>query len=389
MRSRSSSSSRRCVRIISGPSVAIVKATSCSRNAWKVSRTAASSGRAFVSRFEVGQISSTTPASRSSRISSGSPAARIPCPIRSGRRCSTTSPISSAPVAPSSPTWIVTPRPASRAASHHRLEAAVVVAPPRRARPGHVDADDAARGPADRLLDDDLVLTLRERAVHHQDQAAAHLGVLHRGPVEAADGREDDVVEVALAAAVALHRVEAELERRDVLRAVGAADRAVDGAFDGERGGLDQLGPVVDAVERVEVLDAAGVRDGDERVELPVVLHRQRDALLVRERPEDVGGDGAAEVGVQLGEPLRQRRSAGCTSSRARRSRGARAGSAGRSCAAGILAVEHVGAGLLDALPGLTAVLHRDDVVVGAVADRDRVPVEAGDVQLEALRRRA
>ena len=79
----------------------------------------------------------------------------------------------------------------------------------------------------DRLLDDDLVLPRRERAVHHQDQAGAHLRVLEARAVEAADRGEDDVVEVALAAAVPLHRVEAELERRDPLRAVRAADRGV------------------------------------------------------------------------------------------------------------------------------------------------------------------
>src|SRR5213076_1445580 len=112
------------------------------------------------------------------------------------------------------------------------------------ARPGDVDADDAARGPADRLLDDDLVLPRVEGPVHHQDQPRAHLRVLERRTVEPADGREDDVVEVALAAAVALHRVEAELERRDPLRAVGAADGAVDGALDRERRGLDELRPV-------------------------------------------------------------------------------------------------------------------------------------------------
>ena len=61
-------------------------------------------------------------------------------------------------------------------------------------------------------------------------------------------------------------------------------------------------------VERVEVLDAARVGDGDERVELPEVLDRERDPLLVRERPEDVGGDGAAEVGVQLGEAVVEHR---------------------------------------------------------------------------------
>ena len=74
--------------------------------------------RAFVSRFEVGQISSTISVERSVSISSGSRAARMPCPIRSGRSVSTTSPISSMPAwPPSSPTWIVTPSPASRASS--------------------------------------------------------------------------------------------------------------------------------------------------------------------------------------------------------------------------------------------------------------------------------
>ena len=53
--------------------------------------------------------------------------------------------------------------------------------------------------------------------------------------IDAADRREDDVVEVALAAAVALHRVEPQLEGRDALRAVRAADRAVHRALDCER----------------------------------------------------------------------------------------------------------------------------------------------------------
>ena len=56
------------------------------------------------------------------------------------------------------------------------------------------------------------------------------------------------------------------------------------------------------AVERVEVGHAARVGDGDERVELPVVPGGQRDPLLVRQAPEDVRGDRAAQVGVQLGE---------------------------------------------------------------------------------------
>ena len=200
------------------------------------------------------------------------------------------------------------PEPGRASRLDHRLDLGVVVASAARPRACDVDADDAARRPADRLLDDDLVLARRERSVHHQDQAAAHLRVLDRRAVEPADRGEDDVVEVALAAAVPLHRVEAQLERRDSLAAVGAADRAVDGLLDRDRRRLDQLRPVVDPVERVEVLDAARVGDGDERVELPEVLDRERDPLLVRERPEDVGGNGAAEVGVQLGETVVEHR---------------------------------------------------------------------------------
>jgi hypothetical protein len=61
---------------------------------------------------------------------------------------------------------------------------------------------------------------------------------------------------------------------------------------------------VVDPVERVEAVDAARIGDRDEAVELPVVLDRQRDSLLVREAPEDVRSDRGAEVSVQLGEPV-------------------------------------------------------------------------------------
>ena len=109
------------------------------------------------------------------------------------------------------------------------------------------------------------------------------------------------MVEVALAAAVSLHRVEAKLERRDVLGAVCAADGAVHRALDRQRARLDQLRPLVDGVELGEALDAAGV-DGHELDEVPVVLHRERDPLLVGERPHDGGIDRAAQVRVQLGQ---------------------------------------------------------------------------------------
>jgi len=58
---------------------------------------------------------------------------------------------------------------------------------------------------------------------------------------------------------------------------------------------------VVDLVELGEAFDAARV-DGDEPLEVPVVLDGERDPLLVRERPEDGGIDRAAEVRVKLGE---------------------------------------------------------------------------------------
>ena len=59
---------------------------------------------------------------------------------------------------------------------------------------------------------------------------------------------------------------------------------------------------MVDPVECVEPGHPVRVGHGHERVELPVVLHRERDPLLVREAPEDVGGDGASEMGMELGE---------------------------------------------------------------------------------------
>ena len=121
------------------------------------------------------------------------------------------------------------------------------------------------------------------------------------------------MVEVALASAVALHRVEAHLAGRDALRAVAAADHAVHAALDGQRARLDQLGDVVDLVERVEPVDAARIGDRDHAVELPVVARRQRDALRVGGLPHHVGGHRAAEVSVELGHRL-----VGCE--RARRS---------------------------------------------------------------------
>jgi len=76
----------------------------------------------------------------------------------------------------------------------------------------------------------------------------------------------------------------------------------IHGNLDGGGARLDEFRPVIDRVERVEVGHAARVGDGDEAVEIPVILDRQRDALTVGERPKDVGRDRAAEVRVKLGE---------------------------------------------------------------------------------------
>ena len=112
--------------------------------AWRAPRPRPGAPR--VSRFEVGQISSTIPRSRSALISSGSRAARMPWPMRSGRSASTTSPISASPCSlalladvdghaeAGVPRFL-----------DERRELAVGVAPAAWARAGDVDPDDAAR----------------------------------------------------------------------------------------------------------------------------------------------------------------------------------------------------------------------------------------------------
>src|SRR4051794_9214781 len=82
-----------------------------------------------------------------------------------------------------------------------RGEVAVGISAAVRPRARDVDAHDPARLVANRLLDDPLVLLVRERPVHHQDQAGADARELERGAVEPAHRGHDDVVEVALAAA--------------------------------------------------------------------------------------------------------------------------------------------------------------------------------------------
>jgi hypothetical protein len=76
--------------------------------------------------------------------------------------------------------------------------------------------------------------------------------------------------------------------------------------FDRERAGLDQLGPVVQREERFERF-ALTLADGDEVDELPVILRRKTDTLLVRDAPERGRVNGTAEMDVELGELVPER----------------------------------------------------------------------------------
>src|SRR3954454_9409777 len=110
----------------------------------------------------------------------------------------------------------------------------VVRHPERRSlRPGDIDTDDAAIPPRDRLLGDDLVQLVREGAVEAEDQA--RLDRVFEGRLVHPSNRSgDDVVEVLLPAPIALHRVEAQLHRGDVVLPVRATDDLVDGTLDGQ-----------------------------------------------------------------------------------------------------------------------------------------------------------
>ena len=180
-------------------------------------------------------------------------------------------------------------------------QASVVGDPERRGLGARdVDADDAAVAPQDRLLHDDLVELVREGAVEAEDQARFHR-VLERRAVHAPHRRRDDVVEVLLATAVALHRVEAQLHGRDVVLAVRAADDLVHRALDGDRARLDELGPVEQLQVAVEGLGTPRV-DRDQVTEVPVVAGGELDALGVGDRPHDRRGDRRAEVAMELRE---------------------------------------------------------------------------------------
>ena len=157
----------------------------------------------------------------------------------------------------------------------------------------------------DRLVHEDRVQRLVEGAVEAENEARLHR-VVEKRAIEAADGRVDDVVEVALPAAIPLHRVVSELEGRDVRLPVGATDHLINGLLDRERAGLDQLGPVV---ERKEVLERflRLLAHRDQVDELPVVLGREPDPLVMRDSPHRSRVHGAAQMHMQLSQFITER----------------------------------------------------------------------------------
>ena len=150
-----SSSSRRCVRIISGPSVYRSDAVFSERGEGRPNRLLV--GQRLRQQVVRGRQIFGAPCRRHATAASAPapPAARMPWPIRSGRRYSTTSPSSSPPVS-SSPTWIVTPSRGRAGRLDHRRDRGVGRRPPGRG-PAMSTPTTPWSAPADRLLDDDLV----------------------------------------------------------------------------------------------------------------------------------------------------------------------------------------------------------------------------------------
>jgi hypothetical protein len=112
----------------------------------------------------------------------------------------------------------------------------------------------------------------------------------------------DDVVQVALAAQVPLHRVEAQLDQRHAAGAKLLTDDLVDRPLDGRGRRLNLLRPVVQDREVVrQRRHRLGLRRDQDRG-TPVRLHRQLEPLVMRDRPEDVRCHSAADVDVKVGQ---------------------------------------------------------------------------------------
>ena len=89
-------------------------------------------------------------------------------------------------------------------------------------------------------------------------------------------------------------------------RGRGAADDVIDGLLDRERARLDKLCPVVQSEEILERLLRL-LADRDEIHELPIILGRQANSLVMRNSPHRGRIDGTTQVDVQFGEFIPER----------------------------------------------------------------------------------
>src|SRR5205807_10388095 len=99
---------------------------------------------------------------------------------------------------------------------------------------GDVDADDATAPVRDRLLDEDRVQGLIERAIQTENEPGFHR-IVEQGTIEAADRRIDDVVEVALPAAIPFQGVLPSLRGGMFRLRLGAAATSEAGLSTGKR----------------------------------------------------------------------------------------------------------------------------------------------------------
>ena len=170
-----------------------------------------------------------------------------------------------------------------------------------RLRPRQIDPDHTPRTILHGLLDQDLVQGDGELPRQAEDQPRPH-AVFKAGAVHPSERRVDDVVEVALSLEVSLHRVETQLDQRDCARAELLADDLVDRTLDGGRRRLNFLRPLVQDRQIVAKRRHRVGPRGDEIAELPVGGDRQLEALIVRDRPQDVWRHRSADVDVQVAE---------------------------------------------------------------------------------------
>ena len=171
----------------------------------------------------------------------------------------------------------------------------------RHVRSGQVDAHDAVCAVLDGLLHDGVVGLGIQAAVGAEDDARMDVRILEQGTIHAVRRGHDDMVQVALAVPVALHRAVTQLDQVDVAMPIAAADDRFDAGLHGLGTGLNQLGPVEEIQVRLERLDVRGI-GGHQLGEIPVVLAGQLDTLVVGDAEQQCRVDRGAHVRVQLGQ---------------------------------------------------------------------------------------